>query len=86
MEVSLSPLLTQEGSLISSTIRDVTERKRMERKLEEHRLHLEKQVTARTAELALANELLQQDADVLRQSHRFVDLMMSVTTTFHQLQ
>ncbi len=31
VEISLSPLETEEGSLVSSTIRDVTERKRVER-------------------------------------------------------
>jgi PAS domain S-box-containing protein len=31
VEISLSPLETEEGSLVSSTIRDITERKRVER-------------------------------------------------------
>jgi PAS domain S-box-containing protein len=31
VEISLSPLETEEGSLVSSTIRDITERKRLER-------------------------------------------------------
>ncbi len=31
VEISLSPLETEEGSLVSSTIRDITERKRAER-------------------------------------------------------
>ena len=35
VEISLSPLETAEGSLVSSTIRDITERKRMERSREE---------------------------------------------------
>jgi PAS domain S-box-containing protein len=35
VEVSLSPLETEEGSLVSSTIRDITERKRMERSREQ---------------------------------------------------
>ena len=34
-EISLSPLETEEGSLVSSTIRDVTERKRAERSREQ---------------------------------------------------
>jgi PAS domain S-box-containing protein len=35
VEISLSPLETEEGSLVSSTIRDVTERKRVERSREQ---------------------------------------------------
>jgi PAS domain S-box-containing protein len=35
VEISLSPLDTEEGALVSSTIRDITERKRMERSREE---------------------------------------------------
>jgi len=35
VEISLSPIETEEGPLVSSTIRDITERKRMERSREE---------------------------------------------------
>jgi PAS domain S-box-containing protein len=35
VEISLSPLETEEGSLVSATIRDITERKRIERSREE---------------------------------------------------
>ena len=35
VEISLSPLETEEGELVSSTVRDITERKRMERSREE---------------------------------------------------
>ncbi len=35
VEISLSPLETEEGSLVSSTIRDITERKRAERSREQ---------------------------------------------------
>jgi PAS domain S-box-containing protein len=56
--------------------RDITERKRMGQELEEHRVHLEKLVAERTAELALVNELLQRDAEALRQSHRLIDSIM----------
>ena len=39
VEISLSPLRTAEGTLISSAIRDVTERRTAERKLEHQALH-----------------------------------------------
>lgn len=57
------PLVDARGNVIGTMgiSRDITERKRMEHELEGHRVHLEKLVRERTAELALANELLQQD-------------------------
>jgi len=72
------PLVDGNGDVIGTMgiSRDITERKRLEQELAEHRLHLETQVTARTSELALANELLQQDADALRQSHRLLNSIM----------
>ncbi|AFL73333.1 PAS domain S-box protein [Thiocystis violascens] len=42
VEISLSPLETEEGILVSSAIRDMTERKRIERALREQNLELEK--------------------------------------------
>lgn len=41
VEISLSPLDTEEGTLVSSSIRDVTDRKRVERALQEKNLELE---------------------------------------------
>src|SRR5687767_6175816 len=41
IEISLSPLETEEGTLVSSSIRDVTERKQVERALQEQNLALE---------------------------------------------
>src|SRR6266481_2588609 len=35
IEISLSPLMTEEGMLVSSAIRDITERKRLEQKMQE---------------------------------------------------
>jgi protein-histidine pros-kinase len=45
IEISLSPLETEEGTLVSSAIRDITERKRFERTLQE-----------KNEELAMANQ------------------------------
>lgn len=41
VEISLSPLETEEGVLVSSSIRDVTERKRVERTLQDQNVQLE---------------------------------------------
>lgn len=40
IEISLSPLETEEGTLVSSAIRDITERKRFDRALQEKNLEL----------------------------------------------
>jgi PAS domain S-box-containing protein len=40
MEISLSPIETEDGILVSSSIRDVTERKRFERALQEKNIEL----------------------------------------------
>ena len=42
VEISLSPLETDEGMLVSSAIRDITERKRIENTLNEQKIELER--------------------------------------------
>lgn len=55
VEISLSPLGSGEGTLISSAIRDVTERRRAEETLERNRV----EVLRSNAELAAANKELE---------------------------
>lgn len=55
VEISLSPLETEEGTLVSSAIRDVSERKRVEREIE--LLHLG--LASRNVELATTNQELE---------------------------
>jgi PAS domain S-box-containing protein len=58
VEISLSPLETEEGLLVSSSIRDVTERKRVQRALHEKNLELEKASLAKDRFLAsMSHEL-----------------------------
>jgi protein-histidine pros-kinase len=58
VEISLSPLDTEEGRLISSSIRDVTDRKRVERAIQEKNVELERANQAKDRFLAsMSHEL-----------------------------
>src|SRR3989475_10360460 len=58
VEISLSPLETEEGTLVSSSIRDITDRKRFERTLQEKNIELEKASQAKDRFLAtMSHEL-----------------------------
>lgn len=58
IEISLSPLDTEEGVLVSSAIRDISERKRVERELQNKNLELEKANSAKDNFLAtMSHEL-----------------------------
>jgi PAS domain S-box-containing protein len=62
VEISLSPLETEEGALVSSAIRDISERKRAEEEIRQLTARLEERVLERTEELLRSNEELQQFA------------------------
>ncbi len=58
VEISLSPLETEDGMLVSSAIRDVSERKRIERVLHEKNLELQTAAQAKNSFLAnMSHEL-----------------------------
>jgi PAS domain S-box-containing protein len=58
VEISLSPLDTEDGVLVSSAIRDITERRRIERKLQEKNIELENAAAAKDRFLAtMSHEL-----------------------------
>ena len=58
VEISLSPLLTADGVLITSAIRDITERKKAQSELQAAYRELDRRVKERTAELERSNQSL----------------------------
>jgi PAS domain S-box-containing protein len=62
IEISFSPLQTEEGLLITSVIRDISERRKAEEKIRRLNSELEERVASRTAELIRSNDALRQFA------------------------
>jgi len=60
--ISFRPLQTEDGVVITSAIRDITQRKKNEEQIRELNASLEERVVARTEELMRSNEELQQFA------------------------
>ncbi len=63
-EISFSPLQTEEGVLITSAIRDISDRRRAEEQIRELNADLERRVLNRTEELLRSNDELAQFAYV----------------------
>ena len=83
VEISLNPIATESGLLVSSSIRDVSERKRAEHELRTAYAELDKRVLERTAELQKLTEALiarvaihEQTLNDLRQSEERFRLLV----------
>lgn len=70
VEISLSPLRTDEGVLVTAAIRDITERKQAEAEIRKLNEELEKRVQERTAELQAANEDLESEKNNVEVANR----------------
>ena len=64
IEIALSRIVVDEDMYFTGIVRDLTDRKRTARAMEEYREHLEDQVEKRTKELTLANKKLEKLANL----------------------
>lgn len=73
VEVSLGPLDTPNGMLVSAAIRDITERKQVELEIRDLNRNLEQRVEERTAELLRSEELFHEAMDSLMEGVQLID-------------
>lgn len=91
VELSLSPLQTEDGFLVTSAVRDVTERRLVHEQIRELNTRLEQRVSERTAELRASNEALRKSNDDLNQfayaaSHDLQEPLRQVSLYSQMLQ
>ncbi len=86
VEISLSPLQTEDGLLITSVIRDITERHKAAEALRKAHDELELRVLERTAELLEANTQKQQALEQLLKAEKLAEIGALAAGIAHEIR